>query len=71
MARKRAKRLKKDMKDGKVVLGSFMTHKANNLSTAYLDSIFLKNALVLGVDFEYALPDRSLILSCFAASSSN
>ena len=56
-------RLKKDMKDGKVVLGSFMTHKANNLSTVYLDSSFLKDALVLGADFEYALPDPSWILS--------
>ena len=63
-------RLKKDMKDGKVVLGSFMTHKANNLSTTYLDSSFLKDALVLGADFEYALPDPSWILSGFAASSS-
>ena len=58
------------MKNGKVVLGSFMTHKANNLSTAYLDSSFLKDALVLGADFEYALPDPSWILSGFAASSS-
>ena len=63
-------RLKKDMKDGRVVLGSFMTHKANNLSTAYLDSSFLKDALILGADFEYALPDPSWILSGFAASSS-
>ena len=63
-------RLKKDMNDGKVVLGSFMTHKANNLSTAYLDSSFLKDALVLGADFEYALPDPSWILSGFAARSS-
>ena len=63
-------RLKKDMDDGKVVLGSFMTHKANILSTAYLDSSFLKDALVLGADFEYALPDPSWILSGFAASSS-
>ena len=63
-------RLKKDMDDGKVVLGSFMTHKANKLSTAYLDSSFLKDALVLGADFEYALPDPSWILSGFAASSS-
>ena len=62
-------RLKKDMRDGKVVLGSFMTHKTNDLSSAYLDTLFLKDALVVGADFEYALPDPSWVLSGYAARS--
>ena len=62
-------RLKQDMRDGKTVLGSFMTHRKQDLSTAYLDSFFLKDALVIGADLEYALPDPSWILSGYVARS--
>ena len=62
-------RLKQDMRGGKVVLGSFMTHRKQDLSTAYLDSSFLKDAFVIGADLEYALPDPSWILSGYTARS--
>jgi len=46
-----------------------MTHRKQDLSTAYLDSSFLKDALVIGADLEYALPDPSWILSGYVAKS--
>jgi len=62
-------RMKQDLRGGKVVLGSFLTHRYHDLSTSYLDSSFLLNASVLGADLEYALPDPSWVISGYIAQS--
>ena len=40
-----------------------MTHQNQRLSNDYLRKAFLENAFVTGLDFEYALPDPSWVVS--------
>ena len=56
-------RLRQDIGSGRFVIGGFMTHQNQRLSNDYLRKAFLKDAFVTGLDFEYALPDPSWVVS--------
>ena len=62
-------RLKQDLKDGKIIFGGFLTNKQQVLNTNYLKSSFTSKANVMGVDFEYALPDPAWVVSGYTATS--
>ena len=62
-------RLKQDLKDGKIIFGGFLTNKQQVLNTNYLRSSFVSKANVMGVDFEYALPDPAWVVSGYTATS--